>query len=34
MQSEDNDAGGLAPVKEADEAMRKSDRSELKILVK
>ena len=34
MQSEDNDAGRLTPVKKADEAMRKSDRSELKIFVK
>ena len=34
MQSEDNDAGGLAPTKEADDAMRKLDRLELNISIK
>ena len=34
MQSKDNDAGGLAPTKDADDAMRKLDRLELNIFIK
>ena len=34
MQSEDNDDGGLAPTKEADDAMRKLNRLELNISIK
>ena len=34
MQSKDNDDGWLTPVKEADEAMRKSDRFQLNISIK
>ena len=33
MQNEDNDAAWLAPSKETDEVMRKSDRSAFNILV-
>ena len=34
MQSKLGDAGGLAPTKEADDAMRKLDRLELNISIK